>query len=204
MLYDSDLSQADELKWLALRYIAGEMTGPETSEFEQRLAVDQAACDAVAGSVQATLTIQAAFESTGLSAGDRPAGQVEIPSDRAPWPQAVTPARHIRWLSVATTAATVIVVLFTVGVRARRADIPVSQPDRSRELAVVWVETGEVFREIPAREVPAAHNDGQILSADVPEDQVPPVDLEDVPEWLLVALQTQRGQAGDVDNVLEN
>lgn len=43
---------ADELGWLAFRYIADEMTAQESDLFEQRLAIDQAAREAVANEVQ--------------------------------------------------------------------------------------------------------------------------------------------------------
>lgn len=50
-------ASADELAWLAFRYIAAEMTPQEADEFEQRLAVDQSAREAVAGEVERTQAI---------------------------------------------------------------------------------------------------------------------------------------------------
>jgi anti-sigma factor RsiW len=42
----------EPLDWLAFRYVAGELSSDETAAFEQRLADDQAACDAVVRAMQ--------------------------------------------------------------------------------------------------------------------------------------------------------
>ena len=43
---------SDDLSWLALRYIGGEMTEAEVAVFEERLGTDEAVCEAVSIAVQ--------------------------------------------------------------------------------------------------------------------------------------------------------
>ena len=50
----------EELDWLAFRYVAGELAPDEASDFEGRLAHDQAARDAVSRAVELTNAIRAA------------------------------------------------------------------------------------------------------------------------------------------------
>ena len=59
----SDWSPQDELEWTAFRYVANELPAAELAEFEQRLADDQHAREAVARCVQITHSIVALEES---------------------------------------------------------------------------------------------------------------------------------------------
>jgi hypothetical protein len=48
----SEISQQDDLDWLAFQYAAGELQGAERDAFEQLLATELAACEALAKAVQ--------------------------------------------------------------------------------------------------------------------------------------------------------
>jgi anti-sigma factor RsiW len=52
--------RADELSWIAFRYVAGEMSAAEQWAFETRLARDPAACAAVAEAVELTGAVRRA------------------------------------------------------------------------------------------------------------------------------------------------
>ena len=49
----------NELQWLAFRYVAGELSGDEAAQFEDRLDHDQQAREAVAGAVELTQAVVA-------------------------------------------------------------------------------------------------------------------------------------------------
>ncbi len=79
--------------------------------------------------------------------------------------------------------------------------------DHNRELAVLWTQAADV---LPV-DLPESHLDEESTGVsnedaltEAGEDRLPPVDLVDVPEWLLVALESQQGQPGDEENILEN
>ncbi len=109
----------DELDWLAFRYIAGELTRAESEAFEQRLADDQTAREAVARAVMLTSAIVA-------GRGESPASVVRYPS-RPRW---------TRW--VVAAAAVLLAAITIVVVR------PGSRPGESNDeltVAGVWAES---------------------------------------------------------------
>ena len=48
----ADVDRSDDLDWLAFQYVAGELSPAETVAFEDRLACDRHACEAVARMMQ--------------------------------------------------------------------------------------------------------------------------------------------------------
>ena len=147
MQHDLQFTRSNELKWLALRYVSGEMDEAEVAEFEQQLADDQAACEAVASAVQTALAVQAAFEARPLPVPSQTVPSQtgvysEITEREHIWSQPATPARHVRWVSVTTAAAAVIAVLFTLSFRSDSPGVPSVVPGQKRDLAVLWTQTG--------------------------------------------------------------
>ncbi len=156
----------EELDWLAFRYVAGELAADEMSDFESRLAHDQAACDAVSRAVELT---SALFEATRL----------------AP----VHPVRRrrlhpsLRLAACLSACALVLIVCYQY--------LPHSESDSSNassaaaaELAVVWSETRS--------EVANQENDSWGWPEAV-DSSYPPTASEDstaliTPDWMLSAV----------------
>ena len=199
---DPQFTRSDTLNWLAVRYVSGELEESENREFEQRLADDQAACEAVASAVRTTLAVQAAFETQPLEAPRQTDAQVGVSSREQV--RISEPPQHVRWISLTVAAAAVMAVLITPGFRGGRSGGPADTRRQNRDLAVLWTQTGEVLPEIGDQSESSLIEDARRRPADTPEDQLHPADLEDLPAWLLVALEAQHVQDGDMDNVLEN
>lgn len=192
---------SDDLSWLALRYIGGEMIEAETVAFEERLCSDEAACEAVAVAVQASFAVRAAFDSETPGGTFSPSTETQAVSV-----QNVTtrkPARSARWLSLAVSALALLLVLSVANFQVPETSS--SDADRDRELAVLWTEAG-LATEPDEMELPAiVENENEEASAELGEDRLSPVDLvAGVPEWMLVALESQGVEAGDDDEILEN
>jgi hypothetical protein len=197
MIDESQNSLSDGLSWLALRYIGGEMTEAEAAVFEQRLGTDEAACEAVSTAVQVSLAAQAAFDSE--ASRSLPA------SNNKTQPVVITrvashgPARSARWISLSVSALALLLVLAAANFR--QPETASSDAELARELAVLWTEAG-LAAELDETEMPTIVENN---SAEPGEERLPPVDLvAGVPKWMLVALETQRGEAGDDDEILEN
>lgn len=80
----------DELFWQAMRYIGNDLTDAERLRFEERLATDVQACEAVALAVRLVAGLQSALAAQAVS---RPERRFE------------GPARRRRWVPVALCAA---------------------------------------------------------------------------------------------------
>ncbi|WP_425618845.1 hypothetical protein NA78x_002561 [Anatilimnocola sp. NA78] len=90
----------DELAWLAFRYVAGELSPTEVEQFEERMAVDQAAREALAQSVELYHAIAAAEASVITAVAKQPV--VSLPArDRS---------QHLAWLVAGMSAAAVLVM----------------------------------------------------------------------------------------------
>jgi hypothetical protein len=193
--------QFDELSWLALRYVSGELTDEETVAFEERLGNEEAACEAVSIAVQTSFAVRTAFDS-GFADPIVPARtdssqtvSVTPVADR-------NPPKSARWISLSVSAVALLLVLSVANFRDPDSTSE-ANAERNRELAVLWTQAGP-SPESDEIEIPViAENENAALTAS--EDRLPPVDLvADVPEWMLVALQKQHGVSGDDDEILEN
>lgn len=94
----------DDLPWLAFRYVTGEMTADEEARFEQRLADDQAAREAVEQAVELHEAVRM------------------VSSE--PVPRRSVGVRHLAWLGAAAAAA----ILVSVGLNGWRTSAPLSVP----------------------------------------------------------------------------
>jgi hypothetical protein len=172
-------SEQADLNWLAFCYVAGEASADEIEEFERRLAVDQAAREAVAQAVELCQAV------------------ASIPSQ----PQAAeppTPARR-RWeLLAGWTALAAAVALFAraVGLNLRVVDEQVSVARADVSLATrlvdVWTQSREVFNDPVGADVSLAED--ELAAADPQdEDRLGDGGADDaivVPGWMLTAVES--------------
>ncbi len=123
----------DSLNWLAVQYVLGELSESELLAFEERLATDLAACEAVAEAARLTLTLQVATaDSPTVSAGEANSSRATVhsstPTPRGPW----------LVLAGATTAAAVLLAAMSLG-PASSPSTQLARVDRSAsELVSLW------------------------------------------------------------------
>jgi hypothetical protein len=179
----------DELNWQAFRYIAGEMNATEQERFEQLLAEDQPARQAVAAAVELS---QASVLALGMS---------QPPVWRAPVWGGVE-QRH-RWMGwVVGVAACLALVAAWLAQR----EAPVQSASlQSEALALQWSEVREQQHEL-ADAALADPSPESILSTDEPEplDAWPLADdnAAVAPDWMLAAVFEQR-ELGDSEESQE-
>ena len=104
--------ETDDLDWLAFRYISNEMTGAEAESFEQRLADDQSAREAVARAVDLSQAVSA------------------VPRDVLPIRSRTRRVRPIHWFAAAAAS-------LAAGVLIYQSFQATSDPGR---LAKLWAE----------------------------------------------------------------
>ena len=124
-LHRIDEPTTDDAEWLAVRYVLGELPPAEAVAFEERLAVDQPAREAVALAVRLTEAL-AESEMTARTPAETSAPVVALPSRRS----------RRRLLAIVAAAA---VVLLAVVIEAPRSARPVAADDA--RLAALWSET---------------------------------------------------------------
>lgn len=218
--------QKEELGWLAFRYISAEMSPDEAEQFEGRLAIDQAAREAVAAEVHRSQVISCAFAAMPLAnhthngcSTQRAAIQVAPNETRF---QKLSTQRHKRnaaWI-FAGVAACLAVLLITEFSPFHRADNPHLSgtpylTDRSgmlsgsSSLASIWAESAfpvdrqdEPGRDEAVRDEPGRDELMRVADAS-PLDETSEFI---VPEWLLaaVAVPTDPDQEQPEDLLYDN
>jgi hypothetical protein len=118
-----------ELDWQAFRYVAGELDAAELATFEQLLAEDQSARDAVLRAVELTQTIFLAEQPQFATAKGSEVPAVQLPT--LPLPS----RPHFHWLGWATVAG---VCLLLIGYTAQRSASHFHTQHVSPELAEAW------------------------------------------------------------------
>lgn len=182
---------ADDLDWTAFCYVAGELSADEAARFEDRLAGDQAAREAVARAVEvASAALQVAEQRmavAALSSADVPAA---APADSHLPPRSrPRSVRLAAWGSLAAAAAiTVVVWRLLPGQISQPTELARAvDPEALSEIVVTWSELQaepEPWRlETPPEEelVPLA------ASVEPLEDPADEEALE-IPEWLAAAI----------------
>jgi hypothetical protein len=207
-MYESQRHLPDtDLDWLAYQYAAGELSVSQLSAFEERLAVDQSAREAVAAAVELIAACQVVFEqhSVAPTATASPLSQAS-PRQRTASPRRQTAAR-LAVLAGALAAGVTIAWLgqFQGGGSGPgsadrdaqdRGASPVGseslwgQRGPAQQLAAIWADLGEsLFPEItPLGEV---SSDGSEMASSVaPSNGTPSGDEADLaaPDWLMAAL----------------
>lgn len=153
-----------DLDWLAFQYVSEELSAEEAAHFEDRLAVDQSAREAVA---EAMLLRQA------ISAGARIAEPARASRS---WYE------HAGWAAVGAAACLAVIVMLRPSSRpAPIAQRPQPASLTSAELALAWALSGPQVAAEPAE---ANLDEDSTLAADVRE-----IDREFVvPAWMLEAV----------------
>jgi len=161
----SRLQEPAELEWTAFRYIAGELSPADVAEFEQRLALDQNAREAVASAVQMAEAV----------AGLQPAPLELAPTVGDQNPRRATGAA----LVAAATCALVLVgtlILDRVSSSGPHDSAALQANDGADQLLNLW----------------AASHDGLDVWADADEGDAPITGSDEefaVPSWMLAAAE---------------
>jgi hypothetical protein len=187
----------DELNWLALAYIAGELEEAEAEAFELRLADDQVAREAVAQAVELTQTIAAA---------ESQCGDLVLPAARKP----ATRTSRLSWMAIGGLASVVAAALWTglnfgnwtTAKNEPTIDVPgVKMPGA---LASAWSETRQALSAAsdvgPLHPISAALNDDDDQTpADYAADEFL---VADTPSWMTAAVEglSKEREDGPVDD----
>src|SRR6185369_3058104 len=109
-----------DLDWLAFRYVSGELPADEAATFEELLAADQAAREAVASAVQVTQAVLAAIPA-----------QVATPVVS---PRRNTWRERAAWMVLGATAACVLLFIAWEFIVPREAGEVALSPEQAREV----------------------------------------------------------------------
>ncbi len=131
-----DTRDRDSLNWLAVQYVLGELHESEACAFEERLAVDLVACEAVAAATRLTLCLRIGADQ--LAVSELP--MVALPDQAVRRVGVKAPAPRGSWLALAgaTMAAAGLLVAMSLGPVGSRYE-PLAQVDQSAsELVSLW------------------------------------------------------------------
>lgn len=131
MIFTNTDSNLEEPDWLAFRYISGELSPAETADFEQLLADDQPARDAVVRAVQLSEVIAAA-QSPAESPSEPPSIGL-LPAFQNRWKQ------HLAWFS-SGVAACILVAFALSSVGPSPSARSTSHELVGHDLADAWLE----------------------------------------------------------------
>jgi len=162
-------SSQSDLSLTALRYLAGELGGPEAGDFEQRLATDDAAQRALIAAVQ----ISAAIQVTTPAPTVRPVTRV------APMRQ---PQRVSRWSGAAALLGSALVVATVlIALRGKpESTAPVASADETSTGATV-----SLWTELNVDDIAASLDESSLYESDGDA-----VDAVQVPDWMFAAIET--------------
>ena len=199
----------NELDWLAFRYVAGELNETEAAQFEECLAIDQSAREAVARNVELTGALVTILSQT----ADRPVPTVESSGSRVWNAKSVNQvARRSRWGLLTSVAALALLASGLLWQRTQRSNAISSNESlaKAEQLLALWSENGlPALQEsgltvtpssIGTDEAPANDVRGEQLVADAAADDAAlqlstkvaaqeqndfRPDNDSVPEWML-------------------
>lgn len=191
----------EELSWLAFRYISTEMSPDEAAQFEERLAIDQAAREAVAAEVHRSQVISSVFAAMPVAnhthnGCSTQRATIQVVPNEASFRKLSTQQRkrNAAWI-FAGAAACLAVLLITEFSPFHRADNPHlfgthGMPSAS-SLASIWAESAFPVdrQDEPGRDEPG--RDELLRDELMRVADVSPLDETSefiVPEWLLAAV----------------
>lgn len=162
----------DELNWLATQYVLGELSDVDRDGFEERLAGDLAACEAVAEASRMNLALHAAFATSTTASTTVVQNQRSLPA-----------AIHQSWHAVgaAIVAVACLFLVMVLGWRSSNDPLHVQVASRSDHSAIELVSrwrTEMKFAEVDAED---AEDDWHESSADIA-----------VPDWLLAGVSLEK------------
>jgi len=209
----------NELDWLAYQYVAGEFSHAERDSFEERLAIDQAAREAVAAAVELSSACRAAFAADSV----RPAHVVS----RRSTPSGQSTRQTARRLAVLAAALAACIAIAWLGrFRDGGSDPGLADRDatdrgasavgseslwgtsgpqrlgRVQQLALAWADLGEQLSPDEPRDAAAngAGDPPDINSAAPTSAASHDEDLEvAAPDWLMAALDDDTNPDADRD-----
>lgn len=156
-----------DLDWLAFRYVSGEMPTDEAALFEQTLAEDQTARDAVASAVQLTDAVLALAPTHSQITQPVPATRRNVWRERAAW-----------MVAGAAAACVLFLVSWDMGHTPRGSDMAISaeKAGEINRVAAVWSDTN-LFAQA---DMDTADDDDDVAADPLHDVQVP--------GWLLAAV----------------
>jgi anti-sigma factor RsiW len=161
-----------DLDWMAFQYVADELSPADRTVFEDRLAHDLHACEAVARVTQ-TLHLTASALAVAVPVVASPSAQGSALSPRpALSPQTVSPRFSTR--SLVTIAATVVVAMGLWWQFVTVADRELAARERAKQIVSAWAAAAPDSREEPVLAVPDSGDD---VESDL-----------SVPAWMLKAV----------------
>jgi len=173
----------DQLNWLAMQYVLGEMSESDSNAFEDRLADDLAACEAVARASRMRLVLRAALA--------EPKTAVRVT-------QNVAASSRRSWLVVGTTAVAVCLFLGTTFLLLNGNNSKLARLSRANgsDGAVA-----ELFSRWQAGTTAA-----EMEPVDSDDDLQEPLADVAVPEWLLAGLSIEKDGVveGQTDELKDN
>lgn len=169
-----------ELDWLANRYVTRELSTDETAAFEEQLASDEAACDAVARAMTLNLAVVAAFDTPTF---DTPTFAATVVVAQ---PSVVVPSRLaasvITALAATAIAAAGVALMVETGNPTRNG---LAHKEGADRIVAAWVH-GEAARN--------NFDDDDMLDSNDDSDLDPP-------DWMLAALTVE---PNDDDEIRDN
>jgi hypothetical protein len=180
----SSKHERDELAWLAFQYVAGELPAAAADQFEERLALDQTAREAVAQSVELYHAVAAVEAATTV-------GVVTIAAkEKSTWSQ------RLVWLSTGAAAAALLAVATwnANGLLSSFNSKVSSKPGVSPDLVKAWTAVRadlaradeEATSDETSRPMASDLTDAE-LAAIVEEELALPMDT---PSWMTAAVQS--------------
>lgn len=167
----------DDLSWTAMLYVAGDLSGSELAAFEQRLANDTAACEAVGQAVLLAQATAAAFEAMSEHFIE------SSPSTNSASPARAVPGllrsrRFVAGLAASAVAATAVALISEPFAPAPEAVVREYETRQAVELLHEWSNAGDNIDSILADARDSLPGD---LSDELSDTRVP--------EWMLIAVQ---------------
>jgi hypothetical protein len=201
-----------DVSWQAFRYVAGEMPEGEADRFEEQLALDQSAREAVAEAAQLSQAV--ALTESQEPVVLRPAVAAD---SRSPWMQPAV------WMAFG--AAVCLAIVVSAGWLNFSRDTHVASPEKSRggveqlligdlllgdeeatELAMSWIETKAELADQAMVDQDSQIDlldavDDEAIALEIASDEGAEADVEaETPSWLLLAVREEQGAEAPEEN----
>ena len=191
----------DDLDWLAFCYVVDELPPDKAAEFENRLASDHAAREAVAEAVELTCAVNL----TCAAADARDHGPTVAPSAVSAPRRPAGLVVRLAWSGIAASLCLVVVLAY----QHDRANAPVADSrqngvggepitksdDRSERLAVLWSQTRE---ELASVEFDDSAELPPLPAEDAADEDVYATNVS--PSWMLAAVLAADGRSMPEEN----
>jgi hypothetical protein len=165
----------NDLDWLAFCYAAGELNSAEAEQFEERLATEQPAREALARAVEMTQAVAAAESQPCLVT---PAARV-----RPNW------AARLSWMAIGSLTSLILAMVWSGAFKpATQATANRGDSQQRSELAAAWTEARAEF----AIETIAPEADEELLALRGSDEEAT---LEETPSWMTTAVMGLAGAA---------